>query len=66
LAFTTDANGRFNISGMKPGIRTNVNIRRQTRPNHRLDTDGALFNIILTHAGEARDLGDVKVVEKPQ
>jgi hypothetical protein len=51
---------------MKPGIRTNVNIRRQTRPNHRLDTDGALFNIILTHAGETRDLGDVKVVEKPQ
>jgi RNA polymerase sigma factor (sigma-70 family) len=65
-AFTTDANGRFDISGLKPGIRSNVNIRRQTRPNYRLDTGGVLFNIILTHAGETRDLGDVKVVEKPQ
>jgi hypothetical protein len=65
-AFTTDANGRFVINGLKPGIRTNINVRRQTRQNYRLDTGGVLFNLVLGRAGEVRDLGDVKVKEIPQ
>jgi RNA polymerase sigma factor (sigma-70 family) len=64
--FTTDADGRFQVTGLKPGTKSNIGIHMKTRPNDRLDTGGVLFNIKLQQPGEVRDLGDVKVKEVPQ
>ena len=62
-SFTTDTDGRFQIDGVKPGIKSNIGVRIGTRANHRPDTGGALRDLILQHPGEVRDLGDVTVKE---
>jgi RNA polymerase sigma factor (sigma-70 family) len=64
--FTADADGRFQIVGLIPGIKSNIGVEHKTRPNYRIDTGGVLFNIIMQRTGEVRDLGDVRVKEVPQ
>jgi len=58
---TTDANGRFQIDGLKPGVKTNSSAELKGQPNVRLDTGKVLRDIVIQKAGEVRDLGDVKV-----
>jgi hypothetical protein len=63
--FTADADGRFHIVGLIPGIESNIRVDKKLRPNYRLDTGGVLFNILLQQPAEVRNLGDVKVKEVP-
>ena len=61
--FTADADGRFQIVGLIPGVKSGISVDRRVRPNYRLDTGGVLQGILLQHPGEIRDLGDVTVKE---
>ncbi|MEJ7637641.1 MAG: carboxypeptidase regulatory-like domain-containing protein [Singulisphaera sp.] len=63
--FSTDADGRFRVVGLKPGIKSSIGVDKKTRPNYQLDTRGVLLDIVLQHPGEVRDLGDVTVKESP-
>ena len=64
--FTTDADGRFQVEGLKPGVKSSIDVTAETRANHRLDTGGVFKDIVLTKVGEARDLGEVKVKAVPE
>jgi hypothetical protein len=61
------AGGRFQIDGLKPGIKTNSGVLFKDRPGFWGDTGQVLRNIVIQHPGEVRDLGDitVKVVRRP-
>lgn len=61
----SDAHGRFEIVGLKPGVKTSLVVDAKVRPNYRLEWSGALRNITIQRPGEVVDLGDVKVVEVP-
>jgi RNA polymerase sigma factor (sigma-70 family) len=63
--FTVDSEGRFEVVGLKPGVKTFVGVQAKTRPNTRLDTGKVFRNIVLERTGEVRDLGDVKVKVVP-
>jgi len=63
--FTADADGRFQVVGLIPGIKSSIFVDKKPRPNFRLDTGRVLINIILQNPAEVRDLGDVKVKEVP-
>jgi hypothetical protein len=65
-AYTTDADGRFQIVGLIPGIASEVVVDKNARPNYRLDTGGVLGRILVQHPAEVRNLGDVKVKEVPR
>ncbi len=58
---TTDAEGRFRIDGLKPGVRTNSAPEFKDRLNVRLDTGKVLRDIVIQEPGEVRDLGDIQV-----
>ena len=60
--FTTDADGRFQIIGLSPGLKLLVYVGNKSR---RLDTGGVFRNMIV-QPSETRDVGDVKVKEEPQ
>jgi protocatechuate 3,4-dioxygenase beta subunit len=57
----TDADGRFQIDGLKPGVRTNSAAEFKDRPNLQLGTGKVLRDIVIQKPGEIRDLGDIKV-----
>ena len=57
--FTSDAEGRFQIDGLKPGLKSSIYAHSKTRPNHRLETGNALRDITV-QPDETRDLGTVK------
>jgi hypothetical protein len=61
--YTSDADGRFVIDGLRPGLKTSIYVQSKTRPGFRLDA-GDVFREITSQPGEIRDLGDVKV--KPE
>ncbi len=61
--FTADADGRFQIVGLIPGVESGISVDKRARPNYRLDTGRVLHGILLQHPGEVRDLGDVTVKE---
>jgi RNA polymerase sigma factor (sigma-70 family) len=58
------ADGRFQIDGLKPGIKTNSVVVFKNRWG---DTGEVLRDIVIKHPGEVRELGDikVKVVRRP-
>jgi hypothetical protein len=58
---TSGADGRFRIDGLKPGVRTNHGVSFANRPGYWGDTGKALRDIVVSKAGEVRDLGDIKV-----
>jgi hypothetical protein len=60
-AFTTDADGHFQVDGLKPGVRSSVGVAAKMRGNDRLDTGRALRDIVLKRFGEVREPGDIKV-----
>jgi protocatechuate 3,4-dioxygenase beta subunit len=60
--YTSDADGRFAIDGLRPGLRLSIFVASKTRPGFRLDT-GDVFREATIQPGEARDVGDVKVKE---
>ena len=64
--FSTDADGRFQVDGLKPGVKSSIDVTAKTRANHRLDTGGVFKDILLTRTGEVRDLGEVKVKAVPE
>ena len=55
------ADGRFQIDGLKPGIKTNSGVVFKDRPGFWGDTGQVLRDIVIQHPGEVRDLGDIKV-----
>ena len=61
--FRSDADGRFKVVGLKPGVKSFIGLRFATRPNVRLDTGEVFRNIVLERLGEVRELGEVKVKE---
>jgi RNA polymerase sigma factor (sigma-70 family) len=64
--FTADADGRFQVVGLIPGIKSNISVDKKLRPNYRLDSGRVLIDILLQHPAEVRDLGDVTVKEVPR
>ncbi len=59
--FTADADGRFQVDGLKKDAKTTIRVTSAgTRPNVRLRADEVLKNLTVA-PGEVRDLGDVKV-----
>ena len=63
--FVTDANGRFRIDGLKPGVKASIEMEAKARRGFRLNPGNDFLNPSV-QAGEVRDLGDVKVKEEPQ
>lgn len=61
-----DADGRFQVDGLIPGIKSGIGIVQKPRPNFRLDTGGVLNGLLIKRPGEVRDLGDVLVRELPK
>jgi hypothetical protein len=61
----TDADGRFQVDGLKPGIKSNIGVEHEKQPSYWFDGGNALRDIVLTNPGEIRDLGEVKVREVP-
>jgi len=61
--YTSDADGRFLIDGLRPGLKSSIHVQSKTRPGFRLDT-GDVFREIVSQPGEIRDVGDVRV--KPE
>ena len=59
--FTADSDGRFEVTGLKPGVRCSIGVRIKARPNTRTDTGQVLRNIVPERFGEVRDVGEVKV-----
>ena len=59
--FTADSDGRFEVTGLKPGVRCSIGVRFKARPNTRTDTGQVLRNIVPDRFGEVRDVGEVKV-----
>jgi hypothetical protein len=60
--FSTDAEGRFQMNGLSPGVKLSVHVGNKSR---RFDT-GDVFRNVIIQSGETRDVGDVKVKEQPQ
>ena len=60
-SFTSDADGRFQVDGLKRDAKTTIFLTpARTRPNVRLNTGDVLKNL-TGEPGQVRDLGDVKV-----
>ena len=58
--FTTDADGRFQVDGLKRDVKTTISVSDAARPFVRLGT-GDVLKDLTAEPGEVRDLGDVKV-----
>ena len=58
---TADSDGRFEVTGLKPGVRCFIGVRIKARPNTRTDTGQVFRNIVPERLGEVRDVGEVKV-----
>jgi uncharacterized surface anchored protein len=65
ITFGTDLDGRFEVTGLKPGVKCFIGVEAKARPSFRLDAGNVFRNVILTKVGEVRDLGDVKVKAMP-
>ena len=63
--FTADSDGRFEVGGLKPGVKCFIGVNYKTRPNVRVDTGQVFRGIALERLGEVRDLGEVKVKVVP-
>ena len=59
--FTADSDGRFEVTGLKPGVRCFIGVHIKARPNTRIDTGQVFRNIVPERLGEVRDVGEVKV-----
>ncbi len=62
---TSDADGRFRIDGLKPGLKSTIIVGSKGRPGKRMET-GEVFHNITVQPGEIRDVGDVKVKPQPE
>jgi RNA polymerase sigma factor (sigma-70 family) len=58
---TSGPDGRFQIDGLKPGVKTNSGVTFKDRPGVYGDAGMALRDIVIRKHGEIRDLGDIKV-----
>jgi hypothetical protein len=56
----TDAQGRFRIDGLKPGVKSSIDIDNPVNPGIRLYLDKLLGGTDIK-PGEVRDVGDVKI-----
>jgi hypothetical protein len=63
--FVSDADGRFQVDGLKPGIRSTLNIENTVRPVSYLSINDLLQNATIK-PGEVRDVGDLKVNPRPE
>ena len=62
---TSDNDGRFQVDGLKPGLKSSLQVRSKGRPVRRLDTDDRLRDIVV-QPDEVRDVGDVIVKAKSE
>ena len=56
----TDDMGRFQVDGLKPGVKSSVNVDNPVYPGIRLELDRLLGGAGIK-SGEVRDVGDVKI-----
>ena len=61
--WATDAQGRFQVAGVRPGLKVSVHVQNPSKPGFRLDT-GDVFRQLELRPGEVRDVGDVTVKSK--
>jgi RNA polymerase sigma factor (sigma-70 family) len=59
--FTADSDGRFEVTGLKPGVRCFIDVHIKARPNTRINTGQVFRDIVPERFGEVRDVGEVKV-----
>jgi RNA polymerase sigma factor (sigma-70 family) len=64
-AFTADADGRFQVDGLKRDARTTISVTAGSRPSVRLSTGEVLKNL-TAEPGQVRDMGNVKVNVPPE
>jgi hypothetical protein len=62
--FVADAEGRFQIDGLKPGVKSSMNIENRVRSVSYMHVDNLIRHVSLT-PGEIRDVGDVKISARP-
>jgi hypothetical protein len=62
--FTTDADGRFQVDGLKRHAKTSISVLGK-RPNARMST-GDVLKKLTAEPGEVRELGNVKVTAAAQ
>jgi hypothetical protein len=58
--FMTDADGRFQLEGLKPDVKTSIGVSTAAHPkglSHAVDA----FRNVTAQPGEFRDLGDIRV-----
>jgi hypothetical protein len=64
-SYASDAEGRFVIDGLRPGLKLSIYVQSKTRPGFRMGT-GDTFRELELQSGEVREMGDVKVKPEPQ
>jgi RNA polymerase sigma factor (sigma-70 family) len=62
---TADADGRFQVDGLKRNAKTTISVTAVSRPNLRLNT-GDVLKKLTAEPGEVRELGNVKVTAAAQ
>ncbi len=63
--FVSGGDGRFQVDGLKPGVRSTLNIENSVRPVSYLSINDLLRNAGIK-PGEVRDVGDVKITARPE
>jgi hypothetical protein len=58
--FTADADGRFEVTGLKPGVKCFIGVHFKARPGTRVDTGKVFRGIAIDRLGEVRDVGELK------
>jgi protocatechuate 3,4-dioxygenase beta subunit len=59
--FTAGPDGRFEVTGLKPGVRCFISVHIKARPNTRINAGQVFRNIVPERFGEVRDVGEVNV-----
>jgi hypothetical protein len=62
--FVTGTEGHFQVDGLKPGVRSTIQMEVPSRPGFRLNP-GSAFQNPSVRPGEVRDLGEVRVQMEP-
>jgi hypothetical protein len=65
----TDAEGRFRVEGLSPGLKYDLQLRRGEAKSETLLSGGDAVKGVSTKVGEVKELGDVRVttpVAKPK
>ena len=61
VTFAADADGRFEVVGLNPGVKCLIDVRIDGQPGVEVNTGGFLRNVVFKRQGEVRDIGKVRV-----